>query len=535
MADIQPSLFQKETHDRLTLRQASLWASHHLNKRVTPSNISYLIQYGRINKYAENGTTLVSKNELIRYYQHSLRNREHDWKDKLGTDLNWNLSFDFLSEKDTTKHVHRLHPYKGKFIPHLVAYFLDDHTDEFKKETFFTSGDVVLDPFCGSGTTLVQANELGMHAVGVEVSAFNALIANVKIADYKLDELRQNLNRIGSAFRQKISNSLNTRFDAELLTELNSFNKINFPSPDFKRKLRTAQIDEAPYSHQKEQEFLSLYDALLKKYRLQVEQSTSCRFMDKWFLKPVRDEIEFLLQCVQDVKNEPIKNLLKVVLSRTVRSCRATTHADLATLKNPVTKPYYCRKHGKICKPLFSVQDRWKRYSQDTLDRILTFNALRTQTKQTCLLGDSRAINLVDSLSEKESMLSTLIKNKGIKGIFTSPPYVGLIDYHEQHAYAYDLFGYERNDPLEIGPLFKGQGLLARQTYSESIAAVLRNCRQYLAKDFNVFLVANDRYDLYPSIAQGAGMEIVNTYKRPVLNRTERDKAAYWETIFHLK
>ena len=30
-----------------------------------------------------------------------------------------------IKEAETTKHVHRLHPYKGKFIPQLVEYFLD--------------------------------------------------------------------------------------------------------------------------------------------------------------------------------------------------------------------------------------------------------------------------------------------------------------------------------------------------------------------------------------------------------------------------
>jgi hypothetical protein len=38
-----------------------------------------------------------------------------------------------IKEAETTKHIHRLHPYKGKFIPQLVEYFLDDHTDSFKK------------------------------------------------------------------------------------------------------------------------------------------------------------------------------------------------------------------------------------------------------------------------------------------------------------------------------------------------------------------------------------------------------------------
>jgi hypothetical protein len=35
------------------------------------------------------------------------------------------------------------------------------------------------DPFSGGGTTLVRANKSGLHAAGVDVSAFNALSANV--------------------------------------------------------------------------------------------------------------------------------------------------------------------------------------------------------------------------------------------------------------------------------------------------------------------------------------------------------------------
>jgi hypothetical protein len=112
---------------------------------------------------------------------------------------------------------------------------------------------------------------------------------------------------------------------------------------------------------------------------------------------------------------------------------------------------------------------------------------------------------------------------------------VGLIDYHEQHAYAYDLFGFERKDELEIGPLFKGQTKEAKQNYIQGISDVLNNCKRFLADDYNVFLVANDKYNMYPTIAENAGMSIVNQFKRPVLNRTEKDKTAYSETVFHLK
>ena len=63
-----------------------------------------------------------------------------------------------LPERERTKHVHRLHPYLGKFVPQLVEALLD---------RYVVPGGHVLDPFAGSGTTLVQALESGRDATGV--------------------------------------------------------------------------------------------------------------------------------------------------------------------------------------------------------------------------------------------------------------------------------------------------------------------------------------------------------------------------------
>ena len=108
------NLFDIDNEELLTIKAASTWASEYLTKDVTESNISYLIQYGKIRKVSGNGSTCVKMDELKRYYDSFHGKREVDWKNKLGEDLNWRLSFDYLREADTTKHVHRLHPYKGE-------------------------------------------------------------------------------------------------------------------------------------------------------------------------------------------------------------------------------------------------------------------------------------------------------------------------------------------------------------------------------------------------------------------------------------
>ncbi len=519
----------------LTIAEASKWASRRFKKNITTSNISYLIQYGRIRKNGSNGSTMVYKDELEQYYFTQLMLKEKRWKEALGDDLNWSLSFAQYKESETTKHVHRLHPYKGKFIPQLVEYFLDDHTDKFKKEFFFKAGDIVLDPFCGSGTTLVQANELGMHAVGIDISVFNSLISNAKIDDYDLDDIKRSHEKISKELKNYLTERNNVKFENELLESLKLFNQKWFPSPEYKNKVRNGEINEKEYGREKEKEFLPVFHNLVKKYNIVLKQQVDSSFLDKWFLQVVRDEIDFVLERLKEISDPKTRKILTIILSRTVRSCRATTHADLGTLKEPVRTIYFCKKHGKICKPLFSILNWWKRYSKDTVARIAEFKNLRTDTHQICLTGDSRIINIFEELENRTPLLAKLAKKQKIKGIFSSPPYVGLINYHEQHAYAYDLFGFNRKDQLEIGPLFKGQGKEARESYIEGIAQVLLNSKKYMQKGCDVFLVANDKYNLYPSIADLSGMKIVNQYKRPVLNRVEKDRSAYAEIIFHLK
>jgi len=280
---------------------------------------------------------------------------------------------------------------------------------------------------------------------------------------------------------------------------------------------------------------LKIYNGLVKKYGIELNHFSAKNFLDKWYIKNIRKEIDFAFKQIKKVKDVRNKKILAIILSRTIRSCRATTHSDLATLKEPQITTYYCWKHKKICKPLFSVKEWFDRYAVDTVYRLRTFTKLKTNAHYTILPADSRTVDIFEEVKKRNKKFYEVLKKKKINGIFTSPPYVGQIDYHEQHAYAYDLFGFERRDELEIGPLYKGQSTEARASYVEGISRVLLNCRKFLANDFDVFIVANDKYNLYSTIADRVGMKIINQFKRPVLNRTERDKSPYSEIIFHLK
>ena len=67
----------------LTLKEASKWATSLLGREITPSNISYLIQYGRIKKVENSQNTLINKQDLEKYYINNYKNQEYNDKDKI--------------------------------------------------------------------------------------------------------------------------------------------------------------------------------------------------------------------------------------------------------------------------------------------------------------------------------------------------------------------------------------------------------------------------------------------------------------------
>lgn len=81
------------------------------------------------------------------------------------------LEFRLDEYKDNGYLTHSLHPYPAKFVPQIPREIIEKLSDP---------GDWVLDPFCGSGTSLVEANLLGRHAVGTDVNPLSCKIARAK-------------------------------------------------------------------------------------------------------------------------------------------------------------------------------------------------------------------------------------------------------------------------------------------------------------------------------------------------------------------
>lgn len=372
---------------------------------------------------------------------------DHD-TDVTSLNLNWREAE--LPQKVRTKHVHGLHPYLGKFIPQIVEVFL---------RKYFRAGQTVFDPFVGSGTTLIQSSELGIHSVGCDISAFNVLLASCKAKKYIIKDVEREVNDILAIVKDV---STPTLFGSD------------------------SGID--------------------------IKESGSSSYLQDWYAPQALRELLLFRDLIPNYQNQDI---LKIILSRSARSARLTTHFDLDFPKKPQKGPYYCYKHGRTCSPVTTAFKFLKRYSGDTIKRIRQFSSCRENVNVRVIHGDSRLVN-----------------PGKVDGIITSPPYVGLIDYHEQHRYAYELLGLADRSSDEIGPAFKGSSKAAKAEYQQLIASVFKNSLKYMPPNAPLIVVAGDRHNLYPAIAEICNVKQVSVIKRHVNRRTGRRSGEFYESVF---
>jgi hypothetical protein len=207
---------------------------------------------------------------------------------------------------------------------------------------------------------------------------------------------------------------------------------------------------------------------------------------------------------------------MRVVLARAARSARRTTHFDLDFPREPQLEPYWCHKHRRECRPVETARQFLSRYALDTVRRIKEFARVRARGREALVLhGDSRELDWGGPFD----------------GVVTSPPYPGLIDYHEQHRYAYELLALDDLRELEVGAAAAGTSRAAIASYCDGVADTLRTAARHLRRGAPLAIVVNDRRNLYPEILERAGLELVERYRRHVNRRTGRRAGEFFEDV----
>lgn len=177
--------------------------------------------------------------------------------------------WDFRGE-NTKQYTHCFHSYPAMMIPQVAGKILD----EFAKNV-----EILFDPYCGTGTSLVEANIRGINAIGTDINPLARLIAKVKTTVVPLKSLDRQLN--------DFSNFV-------LLIKLGA-KEISPSLPKFKN-------------------------------------------IDYWFKKDTQLSLATIKEYIDNINDKNIQNFFKVAFSEVVREASLTRNGEFKLYRMPINR-----------------------------------------------------------------------------------------------------------------------------------------------------------------------------------------------------
>ena len=170
-------------------------------------------------------------------------------------------------DSDTKKFTHGIHRYSGKFIPQIAARAI---------EILTSKDEIILDPYCGSGTTNLESALLKRRSIGIDLNPLATLIAKVKTTQVE----EKQFNEVLSHIRTRI---------------LSREQAMTSQVPLFQDNSEHVHFDHCSNGKWQDEWF------------------------QKWFNEDILSDLLFLEDLIQDVKLENIQNILKVCFSEILR------------------------------------------------------------------------------------------------------------------------------------------------------------------------------------------------------------------------
>ena len=176
-------------------------------------------------------------------------------------------TWDFRSA-NTKEYTHCYHNYPAMMIPQVANRLINQYGENAK---------TLFDPYCGTGTSLVEANIKGINAIGTDLNPMARLIAQAKTTKIKLQMLDLYLKE----------------FSGFLLN--NNANKTYAIIPDFKN-------------------------------------------IDFWFKEETKEKLTNIKQFIDSIKDKKINKFFLVAFSETVRECSLTRNSEFKLYRMPQNK-----------------------------------------------------------------------------------------------------------------------------------------------------------------------------------------------------
>ena len=290
-----------------------------------------------------------------------------------------------VTRQSTRYSAHGIHEYKGKFNPQMVRVI--------GNILGLQPGQWLLDPFCGSGTSLLEAAHVGWNAVGIEINPLGVQISRAKVAAMKVstDELNayteKLCKKLGEKFREINTDKAFTKSQAQMVGGENWQNRL--PSFDY---------------------------------------------LSSWFKESVLVQLSVILDEIAQIPSQDIQLILQVILSDIVRE---------VSLQDPTDLRIRRRKSPPENAPAVPI------YIDAVRSKIKTILKARqyiteVSTKQVTLLGDSRyCTSLIEANSE-------VVEVKQFDAAITSPPYATALPYIDTQRLSLVLLGLIKSEEIRI-------------------------------------------------------------------------------------
>lgn len=184
-------------------------------------------------------------------------------------------SWDYRTANTKTL-THCFHSYPAMMIPQVAGRLI---------ETYGNNNKLLFDPYCGTGTSLVEANLRGIKAIGTDLNPLARLIAKTKTTPIEKKILDSSLNDFNDKFFQY-------RFG------INKIDSIVLPT--FKN-------------------------------------------IDYWFTKDVQEKLALLKEFIKNIEDFPVRQFYKVAFSETVRDSSLTKNSEfkLFRMKSKQRENFY--------------------------------------------------------------------------------------------------------------------------------------------------------------------------------------------------
>lgn len=276
------------------------------------------------------------------------------------------LKFEFnTSNKENNYLTHNFHSYPAKFIPKIP---------EISIKFFTKLNETVLDPFCGIGTTLVEANLLRRNAIGVDINPVSILSSRVKTKKLSVENIK------------KIKKIIN----------------------DIERDiLKFYSLSKTKYKNNNLLDFIYNKENISEKSNIIDYKIPTFKGLNHWFQEHVIQELAIIKAHILKISDKDLRDFLLCGFS-----------SIIIAVSNQESDTRYAAINKTVSKKETFI--KFKNKIIDMAKRIKEFNQKSPN-------------NTVEIFKKDVRELNNFLDESSIDHIVTSPPYANVYDYYLYH------------------------------------------------------------------------------------------------------